>query len=131
MSLVTLGVANVPAAREFDEALEWTRAAGDDDVVFFQTGCMVLSLWGRDELAADSGVTDSGGWGGVTLAHNVRSPAEVDEVLVQAEAAGAHIARPGGETFWGGYTGMFVDPWLGLRPFTTGPTPVRLGATVN
>ena len=71
---------------------------------------MVFAVWGRDELAADSGVTDSGGWGGVTLAHNVRSPAEVDEVLVQAEAAGAHIARPGGETFWGGYTGMFVDP---------------------
>ena len=110
MSLVTLGVANVPAAREFDEALEWTRAAGDDDVVFFQTGCMVLSLWGSDELAADSGVTDSGGWGGVTLAKYVRSPDEVDAVLVQAEKAGAHIAGPGGETFWGGYSGVFVDP---------------------
>lgn len=110
MSLVTLGVANVPASRAFYEALGWTRAAGRDDVAFFQTGCMVFAVWGRDELAADSGVTDSGGWGGVTLAHNVRSPAEVDEVLVQAEAAGAHIARPGGETFWGGYTGMFVDP---------------------
>ena len=110
MSLVTLGVANVPASRSFYEALGWTRAAGGDDVVFFQTGCMVFAVWGRDELAADSGLTDSEGWGGVTLAHNVRSPSEVDAVLVQAEVAGAHIARPGGETFWGGYTGVFVDP---------------------
>jgi catechol 2,3-dioxygenase-like lactoylglutathione lyase family enzyme len=110
VSLVTLGVANVPAARAFYEALGWTRTAGDDDVAFFQSGGMVFALWGRNQLAADSGVTDSGGWGGVTLAHNVRSPAEVDAVLAQAKAAGADIARPGGETFWGGYSGIFVDP---------------------
>ena len=63
-----------------------------------------------EELAEDSGVTDNGGWGGVTLAHNVRSPAEVDEVIAEADAAGATIARPGGETFWGGYSGVFIDP---------------------
>jgi uncharacterized glyoxalase superfamily protein PhnB len=55
-------------------------------------------------------VTDSGGWGGVTLAHNVRSPAEVDAVLEEARAAGATILRPGAETFWGGYSGVFADP---------------------
>ncbi len=45
------------------------------------------------------------------LAHNVQSPAEVDAVLAQAEAAGATIARSGAETFWGGgYSGVFVDP---------------------
>ena len=71
---------------------------------------MVLALGSRDELAKDSGVRDSGGWGGVTLAHNVRSPAEVDTVLAEAKAAGARIARPGGSTFWGGYSGVFVDP---------------------
>jgi uncharacterized glyoxalase superfamily protein PhnB len=71
---------------------------------------MVLALWGRSELAGDSGVTDSGGWGGVTLAYNVRSPAEVDAVLAQAEAAGATIPRAGAATFWGGYSGIFVDP---------------------
>ena len=54
--------------------------------------------------------TDPGGWGGVTLAHNVSSPAEVDAVLAQAEAAGGTIARPGGKAFWGGYTGIFIDP---------------------
>jgi uncharacterized glyoxalase superfamily protein PhnB len=55
-------------------------------------------------------VSDSGGWGGITLAQNVRSPAEVDAVLAAAEAAGATITRPGAETFWGGYSGVFVDP---------------------
>ena len=71
---------------------------------------MVVALWDRASLAEDSGVSDAGGWGGVTLAHNVRSPEEVDRVLAQAEVAGASIPRAGGETFWGGYSGVFVDP---------------------
>jgi uncharacterized protein len=111
VSLVTLGVADLGRARAFYEALGWTTGAEPDaDVVFFQAGGTILALWGRAQLAEDSGVSDSGGWGGVTLAHNVRSPAEVDAVLSQAGAAGATIARPGGETFWGGYSGVFVDP---------------------
>jgi uncharacterized protein len=111
VSLVTLGVGDLSRARAFYEALGWrTGAAPDDDVVFFQTGGMIVALWGRDELAADSGVDDTGGWGGVTLAHNVRSPAEVDRVLADAEGAGATIPRRGAETFWGGYSGVFVDP---------------------
>ena len=111
LSLVTLGVSDLGRARAFYEALGWTtRAAPDDDVVFFQAGGMVVALWGRDQLAQDSAVEDPGGWGGVTLAHNVRSPAEVDAVMAEAEAAGARIGRPGGETFWGGYSGLFVDP---------------------
>jgi uncharacterized glyoxalase superfamily protein PhnB len=79
-------------------------------VVFFQAGGMVVALWSRAKLAADSVVVDSGGWGGITLAHNVRSPAEVDAVLAEAEAAGATIGRPGAPTEWGGYSGVFVDP---------------------
>ncbi len=71
---------------------------------------MIVALWDRARLADDSVVTDSGGWGGVTLAHNVRSPADVDAVLAEAERAGARIARHGAETFWGGYSGVFVDP---------------------
>jgi len=111
VSLVTLGVADLARARRFYEALGWTtRAAPEDDIVFFQAGGMVVALWGRAQLAEDSGVEDGGGWGGVTLAHNVRSPAEVDAVLAAAEAAGARIARPGAATFWGGYSGAFVDP---------------------
>jgi len=111
LSLVTLGVGDLGRARAFYEALGWrTGAEPGDDVVFFQAGCMVVALWSRDRLAEDSGVQDGGGWGGVTLAHNVRSPQEVDAVIEQARGAGARIARPGGETFWGGYSGAFVDP---------------------
>jgi uncharacterized protein len=111
LSLVTLGVGDVGRARDFYEALGWTsRAAPGDDVVFFQAGGLVVALWGRAALAEDTRVTDGGGWGGITLAHNVREPAEVDLVLEQARAAGAHIAREGAETFWGGYSGVFVDP---------------------
>jgi catechol 2,3-dioxygenase-like lactoylglutathione lyase family enzyme len=111
LSLVTLGVSDLARARAFYEALGWsTGAEAGDDVVFFQAGCMIVALWGRGQLAEDSGVVDGQGWGGVTLAHNVRSPAEVDAVMAEAEAAGGTIARPAGETFWGGYAGVFVDP---------------------
>ncbi|MFL5844880.1 MAG: VOC family protein [Solirubrobacteraceae bacterium] len=111
LSLITLGTGDLARARAFYEALGWrTNAAPGDDVVFFQAGGMVVALWDRDKLAEDSGVTDSGGWGGITLAHNVGSPAEVDAVIAEAEAAGARIARHGAETFWGGYSGLFVDP---------------------
>lgn len=111
LSLITLGVADLAASRIFYEALGWiTRAEPGDDVVFFQLGCMVLAVWDRARLAGDSAVEDAGGWGGVTLAYNTRSPAEVDEVIEQARAAGATIGREPGETFWGGYSGVFVDP---------------------
>jgi predicted lactoylglutathione lyase len=111
LTCITLGVADLARARAFYEALGWTSpSVPEDGVVFFQSGGMIFALWGRDELAKDSGVTDNGGWGGVTLAHNVRSPADVDKVLESAREAGATIPRAGGPTFWGGYTGIFVDP---------------------
>jgi catechol 2,3-dioxygenase-like lactoylglutathione lyase family enzyme len=111
VSVITLGVADLGRARAFYEALGWKTGAGSDaDVVFFQAGGMVFALWDRASLAEDSGVEDRGGWGGITLAHNVRSPAEVDEVVARAEVAGATVVRAPGETFWGGYSGVFVDP---------------------
>ena len=111
VSLVTLGVSDLARARAFYEALGWRTGAGpDDDVVFFDTGGLIVSLWSRESLAEDSGVQDGGGWGGVTFANNVGSPAEVDAVVERARAAGARIAREPGETFWGGYAGVFVDP---------------------
>jgi uncharacterized protein len=111
VSLATLGVRDLARARAFYEGLGWTTRAGpDDDVVFFQTGGMVIALWDRARLAEDSGVEDGGGWGGVTLAHNVRSPAEVESVVEDARRAGADVVREPGKTFWGGYSAAFVDP---------------------
>jgi catechol 2,3-dioxygenase-like lactoylglutathione lyase family enzyme len=111
VSVITLGVRDLQQARHFYEALGWlTRAGPGDDVVFFQAGGMVVALWDRAMLAEDSGVEDGSGWGGITLAHNVRSPAEVDAVAEQARTAGAQIAREPGETFWGGYSAVIVDP---------------------
>ncbi len=111
ISLVTLGVADLPRAHAFYAALGWKRAAPPlEDVVFFQAGGLVLALWDRGSLARDSVVEDDGGWGGITLAHNVRSDAEVDAVLAEAARAGARIARPGEPTDWGGYSGVFHDP---------------------
>jgi catechol 2,3-dioxygenase-like lactoylglutathione lyase family enzyme len=111
VSLITLGVSDLSRARKFYEALGWrTDAEPEDDVVFFQAGGMIVALWGRTQLAEDSGVEDGGGWGGVTLAYNVRSPEEADTVIGQARAAGARIARESGTTFWGGYSAIFVDP---------------------
>src|SRR5688572_26513165 len=111
LSLITLGVTDLARARAFYEALGWSSGAQpEDDVVFFKAGGTIVALWGRDRLAEDTVVSDSGGWGGITLAHDVRSPAEVDAVLAEADAAGAAVARPGGKTFWGGYSGVFVDP---------------------
>ena len=111
VNLITLGVGDLGRARRFYEALGWaTGAAPEDDVVFFQAGEMIVALWDRARLAEDSRVEDSGGWGGTTLALNLGSPAEVDAVIEEARDAGARIGREPAETFWGGYSGVFVDP---------------------
>jgi uncharacterized protein len=111
VSVITLGVHDLERSRRFYEALGWiTNAEPGADVVFFQAGGAVVSLWSRASLAEDSGTVYAGGWGGVTLAYNTRSPEEVDAVVAEAEQAGATIARAPGPTFWGGYSGVFVDP---------------------
>jgi uncharacterized protein len=110
MSLITLCYRDFERARDFYTALGWTIGWTDDDVVFFEARGMIVALWDREKLAKDSCVQDSGGWGGATLGYNTGSPEEVDEVLAQAQAAGATIGRPGAKTFWGGYSGLFIDP---------------------
>lgn len=111
ISLVTLGVADLRRATAFYEALGW-RGQEVEETVFFQAGSLALVLWGRAALAADSGVADTGadGFGGMALAHNVRSRAEVDAVLAGAVAAGAALTRAAAETSYGGYAGCFTDP---------------------
>jgi predicted lactoylglutathione lyase len=114
LSLITLGVHDFERARSFYEALGWHVDGGVDDdtdqVAFFQAGGLIVALWDREKLARDSGVENSPSWGGVTLAYNVRAPEEVDQVIAEARVAGATIAREAETTFWGGYSGIFLDP---------------------
>ena len=108
--MITLGVRDVAQARDFYERLGW-RGQEVEETVFLQAGCSVLVLWRRDKLAADCGLDDNpaAGFGGIALAHNVRSRAEVDAIMGDAELAGATITRPAAETFYGGYAGVFTD----------------------
>jgi catechol 2,3-dioxygenase-like lactoylglutathione lyase family enzyme len=111
ISLVTLGVADLPRAREFYQRLGW-RGQEVEETVFFQVGCLALVLWDGEKLRRDAGLgTPAGdGFRGITLAHNVRSVADVDAVMSAAESAGARITRPAADTFYGGYAGYFTDP---------------------
>jgi predicted lactoylglutathione lyase len=116
VSLVTLGVSDYARAKAFYEALGWSAALDIEDTAFFQADGAVLVLWARDKLAEDTGISDDGArWGGIVLAHNVRSREEVDEVIEPARSNGAEISREPSETFYGGYAGAFLDldghPW--------------------
>jgi uncharacterized protein len=109
ISLVTLGVDDLARARRFYARLGW-HGQQVEDTVFFQAGGIGIVLWGRGELAEDAGITDDGGsFGGVALAHNVRSADEVDEVVAAAAAAGATVTRAPAATFYSGYAGCFTD----------------------
>lgn len=111
ISVVTLGVGDLERSRRFYEALGWRPGFVSEEILFFQAGGMVLALFPRKHLATDAQMADSGsGFGGFTLAHNVRSRDEVDAVMAQAAAAGAPILKPAQDVFWGGYSGYFADP---------------------
>jgi hypothetical protein len=110
ISLVTLGVSDLPRSKAFYEALGW-RGQEIEETVFFQAGGLAIVLWARDKVAADGNVTDNddSGFGGVVLAHNVGSREAVDAILAEAGAAGATITKSAEETFYGGYAGFFAD----------------------
>jgi predicted lactoylglutathione lyase len=111
LSLVTLGVSDLARARTFYEQLGW-QGQELEETVFFQAGGIAVVLWGRDKLAADSGIADDGvgRFGGIVLAHNVRSEAEVDQLAAAAASAGATVTRPPSATSYGGYAACFADP---------------------
>ena len=111
ISIVTLGVADLPRARRFYERLGW-RGQEVQETVFVQAGGLALVLWGRDKLAQDSGVEAGppSGFDGIVLAQNVRSREEVDEIVAAAREAGATVTREPAQTFYGGYAGVFADP---------------------
>jgi predicted lactoylglutathione lyase len=112
ISLVTLGVADVARARRFYEALGWcASSANQKEVAFFQIGGMALGLFGRSALADDAHVPNTvPGFSGVSLAQNVASKEAVDQLLAEAEEAGARIVKPAQKVSWGGYSGYFTDP---------------------
>jgi catechol 2,3-dioxygenase-like lactoylglutathione lyase family enzyme len=111
LSLVTLGVADVERSLRFYEALGWKRGNKHAEVAFFQLNGMVLALWSRSALAEDAKLApNERGFGGIALAYNARTKAEVDDVLKEAERAGARILKEAVEAPWGGYSGYFGDP---------------------
>jgi predicted lactoylglutathione lyase len=110
LSLITLGVSDYERAKSFYEALGWSVALDIEQTAFFQANGVVLVLWAREKLAADTGVEDEGArWSGITLAHNVGLRQEVDDVIEQARRNGGTITREPAETFYGGYAGVFRD----------------------
>ena len=111
ISIVTLGVIDLARSRAFYERLGWRAApVSTETVTFFDLGGLALGLYGRTDLAEDATLSAEGsGFRGVTLAHNVRSPAEVDETLAAAVDAGGTLVKPGENVFWGGYSGYFAD----------------------
>ena len=110
LSLVTLGVADFGRSKAFYESLGWSVAFEAQETAFFQGNGVVVVLWDRAKLAADTAVADDGStWAGITLAHNVGSRDEVHGVMAAAAAAGAEVTRAPAETFYGGYAGVFRD----------------------
>ncbi len=112
ITLIALGVSDLARSIEFYErGLGLPRKEGGEDIAFFEMNGPILSLYPRDKLAEDIGVSDIGtGFCGFSLAHNVESPEAVDEMLREAVAAGARLIKPGQKVFWGGYSGYFADP---------------------
>ncbi|MGW2566080.1 VOC family protein [Streptomyces sp. NPDC001537] len=111
ITLITLGVSDLARAKHFYEALGW-RGQEVEETVFFQAGGLGLVLWSREKLARDCGLEPrpAGGFGGIALAHNVRSEAEADALLAAVERAGGRITKPAATNEIGFYSGAFVDP---------------------
>lgn len=113
LSLVTLGVADLPRAIAFYEnVVGWKRAPSPPEIAFFDLNGVVFSLFPHVELARDMGRTnrDHDGYQGFALAHNVRSQEQVDAIFARLEASGAHIVKKPQKAAWGGYSGYFADP---------------------
>ena len=112
ISFITLGVTDLErATRFYADVLRLPQLKSPPTVSFFEMGRTWLALYPRELLAADAGVSaDGSGFPGFALAHNVRLPEGVDELLAAAAAGGGRIVKPGQPTDWGGYAGYFADP---------------------
>ncbi len=112
ISIITLGVDDLERSTAFYERLGWVRSsASQEAITFIKLKGTVLALFSREALAEDAGVAAGrGGVSGVTLAHNVESPTEVDRVIDFAVSCGATLVKAPRTVFWGGYSGYFADP---------------------
>ncbi len=113
VSLITLAVRDLDASRAFYvEGLGWQPFLDVDDVLMIPVGeHLLLSLWGADSFADEVGeITLGHGIAPITLAHNVRSNAEVDAILHTMEAAGGTVLQWGTRRVWGGWSGYAADP---------------------
>jgi predicted lactoylglutathione lyase len=133
INLVTLGVRDMGKARAFYEALGFVPSpASQDGVTFYEAGSVILSLFGRSDLAADAGIADTPtGFAAISLAWNVESEAAVDDAMARATRSGGHLVKAAGKAFWGGYLGYFSDPdghlWeVAYNPFFPLDTEGRL-----
>ena len=112
VTLITLGVADLAAARAFYKSLGWAESTrSQETVAFFQTHGLVLGLFDVAELAKDQGRADVPlGIGAMTLAQNFESDAEVDVAFAKALECGATVLKAPEKVFWGGYSGYYADP---------------------
>jgi uncharacterized protein len=114
ISFLTLAVRDLEASKRFYlDGLGWRAdVEAEGDVVMIRAGAhLVLSLWNRDHFEAEVGpIAMESGIAPFTLSYNTRTPAEVDDVLETARAAGADPVHPGEQREWGGYSGYFGDP---------------------
>jgi uncharacterized protein len=112
ISFVTLGVSDLSRAIAFYAGtLRLPQRKSPPTVAFFEMGPTWLALFPARDLAADAGVSSDGsGFPRFALAHNTRSPAEVDALLAEVAAGGGRVVKPGQRTDWGGYAGYFADP---------------------
>ncbi len=111
VTLITLGVADLQRSKAFYAALGWAPKEDLEKVAFYQINGLVLGLFGMEDLAKDQGRPDTAlGVGGMTLAQNFSTEAEVDGAFEQALKAGATKLKVPEKVFWGGYSGYFADP---------------------
>ncbi|MEP6638463.1 MAG: VOC family protein [Chloroflexota bacterium] len=113
LGIVTLGVADLPRAVAFYEALGWERcSASSDEIAWFRTADSHIGLFPWHELAEDARLPAEprASFGGITLAINVDTPEAVGASLDAAVAAGAMLLKPATEMDWGGTSGYFADP---------------------